>query len=304
MKTPFVLKTVIGIFVALAKLRVVLIDAVFCSLAGLLTWSFVLGADPRKTGENRHLTVILAAVLYGFVVGTRLLFSGRFRPSLWLFVRAGQLAAGIGLIQLATEHQQAFVQLAAGGVGILVLTAGLLASFRVLANSRPHKTLDVLLVYGSFAAALVFAGSYHARSVTLEVTFEQGVSLATLRVRHWFGLAPAETKQLRDVRTSEFASAADGGGSKLIGAGDQTLIVPGDPSVGQSICFKVATELADFLEGRQGTFSAEESHLNLFWWYALAALALLVIGWRWDTLCEHLALTEDGRRDASIFATD
>lgn len=283
--------------IALAKFHVVVIDAAFCSLAGLLAWSFVLGADPRADGENRHLTVIVAAVFLGFILGFGLLCTGRFRPSPWLFVRAAQLAAGIALIQLAVEQQQLYAQVLTGAVGFTVLAACLLASWRVMANSRPNKGLDLMLVYGSLGAALIFAGSYHARTVSLEVRFEQHVSLASLETRHFFGLLPAEVKQLRDVKKSAFASAVDGGGRKLIGAGDETLIVPGDQAVNRTICFKLATDFADFLESGKGSFSAQETHLRLFWWYTLAALAFFVAGYGWDTLCSHLTLLETAQPD-------
>ncbi len=299
-----VLRRLFGWLVALLKFRMVFIEAVCCSLAALLAWSFVLGADPRRGQENRHLAVIIAAMLYGCIVGVALFFSGRFRPSPWLFVRAAQLAAGIALVQLAAVQNNFLLKTAIAVAAFIVLASGLLASLRVIFNRAPHRGLDVLLVYGTLGLALLVAGGYQARRLNLDVTFHNGGNRAKLRIHRFFGLIPIENADLRDVASWEHSAVMDAGeGVLLVGAAGETLLVPGIAGESGSICTRIASDLTPMLEDRED-FHAVESRLYVFWGYLIAAFVLGFIGRHWDTFSKYNSLTPHGEPDASIFSAD
>ena len=294
-----------GSLIVLLKLRMVFVEALFCAIPAIMTWFFVLGADPRVGEENRRLVPMAATVAVILVAAIWLFATGRFRPSPWLYVRAAQISAGISLFQLALIQPSTGLVIGLALLSVFVLVAGLVAIGRVLLNRRPMPMLDAALVYGSLAAVLIVSGIYHARVLKVEIEYSNQIATATLDTYHYLGRVPTQHRQLRDVRDWQRGFTIDGGEGIVLVAGDGAkLLVPGDESKLGSICEQLVERLPQLLKQQRGSFQATESHQYVMWFYWAAAVAFLALGLGCDRLSRNHSLTPDGRPDASPFTVD
>ncbi|MCA9173432.1 MAG: hypothetical protein KDB14_03015 [Planctomycetales bacterium] len=250
--------------------------------AALIGWWLVLGADPRRLHESRHLIAIWVAAIWLLSVCVTLVVTGRFGTQFgWIWVRAGQLGSVVGLVQLGRAQSITWLQYVVTAIGVAAASGCAASWIRILSGSLSRGRRDAMITYGAWAAAVLLAGAYHGQAIQLRVVLTPTGNLAEYEVRNWLGLAPPMRQTLSNVDSCKYAPAIDYGSGAVLSnqAGDE-LYVQGNLYRG-NVAGDALEHLNSALAAKQ-PYHDQETRYRVTGLYSLLALALFLVGVRFD----------------------